>query len=316
MIIITGAAGFIGSNLAKKLNKIGIDDIILVDDINHSLKNENIKPINYHHLIGINVFLSWITEYNTKKINTIFHLGACSDTLEKNKNFLFENNVIYSQKIWQFCIKTGAKFIYASSAATYGDGTNGFSDNHEVIPRLKPLNEYGQSKQDFDNWVLSQSNKPAFWAGLKYFNVYGPGESHKGRMASVICHFINQLKISPVLKLFDSSHGVGPGEQKRDFIYIDDVVDMTLFMMNNNYNSGIYNIGTGEAKEFNRLAEVFLEENLADTIKYIPFPNDLISNYQAYTCAEMSKLKSIGYDKKATPLSEGINYYLNQTIKS
>ena len=312
MIIITGAAGFIGSNLAKKLNDIGRNDLILVDDINHPLKKDNIDQIKHHELIGINDFLSWIKKSKNQKISSVFHLGACSDTLERNYKYLTQNNVVYSQKIWQYCIEADAEFIYASSAATYGDGMNGFSDRHDLITNLKPLNEYGQSKQDFDEWALSQNNAPNFWAGLKYFNVYGPGEAHKGRMASVVCHFLDQLKTSSEIKLFDSSHGVGPGEQKRDFVYIDDAIDMTLFMMNKKFKSGIYNIGSGTTSTFNELAEIFLEEKLAKAIKYIPFPKDLILNYQAYTCADMDKLRSVGYNIESTSLASGIKSYINQ----
>jgi len=315
MIIVTGAAGFIGSNLVIKLNQILEDDIIVVDDINDPLKKQNINNLRYNELVGINDFWDWILENKNKKIDTVIHLGACSDTLEKNTKFLYLNNVVYSQKLWHFAIEKKCKFIYASSAATYGDGSQGFSDDHNLVSQLHPLNDYGQSKQDFDLWVLDQTTAPRLWAGLKYFNVYGPGEAHKGRMASVVWHFIQQLKWERNIKLFDASHGFEAGEQKRDFIYIDDAVSMTIYIMLKDIKSGIYNIGTGTAQTFNDLAAVFIDNKLTDSVQFIPFPNDLNSNYQAYTCADMIKLKSAGYNEEPISLKKGIESYLSANTK-
>jgi len=244
-------------------------------------------------------------------LKSIIHLGACSDTLEMNKNYLYENNVLFSKNLWKQAVKIGIPFIYASSAATYGDGSKGFSDNHALVPHLNPLNPYGQSKQDFDLWVLKQIETPPLWAGLKYFNVYGPGESHKGRMASVALHFIQQLQTEGSIKLFKGSHGYDDGEQKRDFIYISDAVDITLFFMENKVESGIYNVGTGNANTFNQMANAIIGKIKRGTIKYIPFPKDLLNTYQANTCAIIDKLISIECTKPVYSISEGIENYLN-----
>ena len=236
MIVVTGGAGFIGSNLVNFLESQNTQEIVSVDWDNyenaHYFKNKNLKKVSPENL---ELFLN----KHNKSINLIIHLGAVTSTTETDAKLIINNNINLSLFIWSWCVENKKRLIYASSAATYGDGMNGFSDRHDLITNLKPLNEYGQRKQDFDEWALSQNNAPNFWAGLKYFNVYGPGEAHKGRMASVVCHFLDQLKTSSEIKLFDSSHGVGPGEQKRDFVYIDDAIDMTLFMMIMKFKSGI-----------------------------------------------------------------------------
>jgi len=268
MILITGGAGFIGSNVIKKLNQSFIFDIIAVDNLDHPSKKSNIDDLNIKEIIGIDEIYSWLQK-NAKKLKSIIHLGACSDTLEMNKNYLYENNVLFSKNLWKQAVKIGIPFIYASSAATYGDGSKGFSDNHALVPHLNPLNPYGQSKQDFDLWVLKQIETPPLWAGLKYFNVYGPGESHKGRMASVALHFIQQLQTEGSIKLFKGSHGYDDGEQKRDFIYISDAVDITLFFMENKVESGIYNVGTGNANTFNQMANAIIGKIKRGTIKYL-----------------------------------------------
>ena len=229
MIVLTGGAGFIGSNLLKELNDYNISDVIIVDNVDHPAKENNLKNLKFLDLVKIDNFFNWQRQNDNLKIKSIFHLGACSDTLEINTDFLYQNNVVYSQKLWNLACEKQIPFIYASSAATYGDGSFGFSDAHDLIFKLKPMNAYGRSKQEFDIWALNQSIKPPKWAGLKYFNVYGPGENHKGRMASVVWTFIKQLKSYNKLKLFEGSHGYNDGEQRRDFIYIDDAVKMTMF---------------------------------------------------------------------------------------
>jgi ADP-L-glycero-D-manno-heptose 6-epimerase len=312
MIIVTGGAGFIGSNLILGLNKIGKKKIIVVDDINHTLKKENIKNLQFDKIIGIHEYFDWAIEQENLEIEAIFHLGACSNTLEKDLNYLYENNVVYSQKLWKQAIEKKSLFIYASSAATYGDGSLGFSDDHDLIPKLKPLNPYGQSKQDFDIWVLKQKQTPSKWIGLKYFNVYGPGEAHKGRMASVVWHFMQQLKKGETLKLFGASHGYAAGEQKRDFIYVEDAVNMTLYAYQNKMSSGIYNVGTGTPRSFNDLAKAMLSIHKNKKVEYIPFPKELEKAYQAFTCAPMDKFFKTEFDEPIKSIEQGIKKYYNE----
>ena len=313
MIVLTGAAGFIGSNLLKALNRKQVKNVIIVDDINHTIKKENIKNLQFEKIIGINEYFDWADGQENLDIETIFHLGACSDTLEKDLNYLNENNVVYSQKLWNQAIEKKSQFIYASSAATYGDGSLGFSDDHALIPNLKPLNPYGQSKQDFDLWVLKQKQTPPNWIGLKYFNVYGPGEAHKGRMASVVWHFMQQLERGENLKLFGSSHGYAAGEQKRDFIFIEDAINMTLYMLKHNVLSGIYNIGTSNSRSFNDLAKVMLSIHKNKKVEYILFPKELKKAYQAFTCASMEKLFKTGFIKSINSIEQGLKKYHNET---
>ena len=312
MIILTGGAGFIGSNLLKELNNRQIYDIVIVDDIDRSLKPENLENSKYREIVPINNFWQWEEQNKNLNIDTFFHLGACSDTLETDKDYLYENNVVYSQRLWQIAIKHDSDFIYASSAATYGDGSLGFSDDHSLVPKLKPLNLYGKSKHEFDMWVLKQSKAPPLWVGLKYFNVFGPGEAHKGRMASVLWHFLNQLKNGEDLKLFGPSHGCGAGEQKRDFIYVKDVVDTTLYFYENRIDSGLYNIGTGECHTFNALAiALILALDKEPNITYFEMPKKLHDSYQYFTQAEIGKLQKNGFSQRFTSLEEGVNTYIN-----
>lgn len=313
MIVVTGGAGFIGSNLIMGLNKICKNKIIIVDDIDHVLKKENIKNLQFDEIIGIHEYFDWEIEQENLEIETIFHLGACSDTLEKDLNYLYENNVVFSQKLWKQAVEMQVPFIYASSAATYGDGSLGFSDNHNLIQNLKPLNPYGQSKQDFDLWVLKQKQTPPNWIGLKYFNVYGPGEAHKGRMASVVWHFMQQLKKGETLKLFEGSHGFDAGEQKRDFIYVEDAVNMTLFPMIEKIQNGIYNIGTGTSRTFNDLAKSMLSFYKNKKIEYISFPKELEKAYQAYTQASMDKYFRTGFAEPINSIEQGVRKYQNES---
>ena len=311
MIIITGAAGFIGSNLVRKLNLMDYKDLLLVDDLNDPIKNQNIKDLKYKEMVGISDLWQWEKENNAKNIETIFHLGACTNTLEKDANYLYENNVVYSQRLWGMAVELQCKFIYASSAATYGNGSLGFSEDPLLMPRLCPLNLYGRSKQDFDLWILEQKEKPKYWIGLKYFNVFGPGEAHKEQMASVVWHFIQQINRGENLKLFSASHGYEAGEQKRDFIYIEDALKMTLYGFINNIKSGIYNVGTGKATSFNELGSVLLKKFPKRKINYMPFPDDLMNYYQAYTCAEIKNFLSAGLALNPYSLETSIELYWN-----
>lgn len=315
MIVVTGSAGFISSCLVSKLNEEGITDLVLVDDFSNQEKERNYFNKQYKSLIhrdNISDFL----EKNKSEIEFIFHLGARTDTTEFNKIIFDKLNLKYSKIIWNFCTENNIPLVYASSAATYGMGELGYDDNHEVIPNLKPLNPYGESKNDFDKWVLKQNETPPFWAGLKFFNVYGPNEYHKGRMASVVFHAFNQIKKAGEMKLFESHHpNYKNGEQKRDFVYVKDVTEVCWFLYKNQKHSGIYNLGSGKARTFLDLAKgVFKAMAKEENISFIPTPVDIRDKYQYFTEANMNKLKTIGYNKEFTKLEEGINDYVNNYL--
>lgn len=318
MIVITGAAGFIGSALVTKLNNENFKDLVLVDDFSNEQKNKNIDNKYFSIKIHRDIFPQWL-KLNHKFVEFIFHLGARTDTTEFNYEILERLNTNYSKTLWQFSIEYGLPIIYASSAATYGNGELGYKDDDNIVYQLKPLNPYGISKNEFDKWAISQKQKPYFWAGLKFFNVYGPNEYHKKRMASVIFHSYNQIQATGKIKLFKSHRkGVANGEQKRDFIYVKDVCDVLFFLMNNRKNSGIYNLGTGKARSFNDLAKsIFKVLKIKENIEYIDTPEDIRDKYQYFTQADMNKLRSIGYTKPFTSLEQGINDYVsNYLIKN
>jgi len=311
MIIVTGAAGFIGSCLIAELNARGFNDIIAVDDFSRldKLPNLNEKQINQE--VHRDDFIEWFT-LNQRFVQAVFHLGARTDTTEKDITLFNKLNLNYSKHVWEICTEYGIPLVYASSAATYGIGEQGYTDNHDVISRLKPLNPYGQSKQDFDVWVLQQKKHPSFWAGLKFFNVYGPNEYHKGRMASVIMHAFNQMKTGAPVKLFRSHRdGISDGGQSRDFIYVKDLIDVCIYLMENRKYSGIYNLGSGKARSFLDLAKAtFKAAGISENIEFIDTPIDIRDTYQYYTCAEMSKLRQAGYTKAFTSLEDGIKEYV------
>ena len=315
MIIVTGAAGFIGSCLVSKLNQSGRTDLILVDDFTKTEKEANLKDKSFSAKIERNVFNDWLKE-NANQVEFIFHIGARTDTTEFNKEIFDELNVNYTKMIWNFCVENNVPLVYASSAATYGLGEFGYDDNHEVIPNLKPLNPYGDSKNDFDIWALQQEKKPFFFAGLKFFNVYGPNEFHKGRMASVIWHAYQQIQSNGSLRLFKSHReDFKDGEQMRDFIYVKDLVDVCIFLMEHRKNSGIYNLGTGKARSFNDLGKAtFAALGLEPSIEYIDTPADIRDKYQYFTEANMAKLRSIGYTKEFTSLEEGVKDYVQNYL--
>lgn len=315
MIIVTGAAGFIGSCLVGKLNQLGFKDIVLVDDFSKQEKENNYSKKTFTTTVDRSVFTEWIPE-NHRFIQFIFHLGARTDTTEFDVSVFDELNLGYSKEVWKLCVKFGIPLVYASSAATYGLGEHGYYDDHSLIERLKPLNPYGESKNQFDRWALSQERKPYFWAGLKLFNVYGPNEFHKGRMASVIFHAYNQIRDTGKMKLFRSHHpGYKDGEQLRDFIFVHDATDAMIFLMDQRRHSGIYNLGTGNARTFNDLVRYTFEAmNLPLNIEYIDTPEDIRDKYQYFTEANMDKLRSVGYTKKFTPLEEGIHDYVKNYL--
>ena len=315
MIVITGAAGFIGSAMVSKLNSENFNDLVLVDDFSNETKNKNLNNKEFSLKIHRDIFPEWL-KLNHKFVEFIFHIGARTDTTEFNYQIFEKLNVNYTKTLWQLSVEYGLPIVYASSAATYGGGELGYKDDETIIPQLKPLNPYGISKNEFDKWALTQQQKPYFWAGLKFFNVYGPNEYHKKRMASVIFHSYHQIKETGKIKLFKSHHeGIGNGEQKRDFVYVKDVCDVMYFFMHHRKNSGIYNLGTGEARTFNDLAKAtFNAMNIPQNIEYIDTPEDIRDKYQYFTQADMTKLKSIGYSKPFTSLEQGVSDYVSNYL--
>ncbi|NQW43079.1 MAG: ADP-glyceromanno-heptose 6-epimerase [Bacteroidetes bacterium] len=315
MIIITGAAGFIGSCLITKLNNEGYIDLVLVDDFSKIEKENNWKNKKFSQKIDRNDFIEWALA-NANQIEFIFHIGARTDTAEFNYDVLYKLNVEFTQALWHLCVKEGLPVVYASSAATYGLGEHGFDDNEADISKLNPLNPYGKSKNDFDIWALAQERKPYFWAGLKFFNVYGPNEYHKGRMASVIMHAARQIKANSVLKLFKShKEEYEDGGQQRDFVYVKDVVNVLYFWLHHRIDSGIYNLGSGTVRTFNDLGNaVFNSMNIPAAITYIDTPEDIRDKYQYYTKAEMKKLLNIGYNIPFHSLEEGVEDYVKNYL--
>lgn len=315
MIIVTGAAGFIGSCLIQKLNELKFRYIIAVDDFSNEDKNLNLANKAILERVDRQDLFSWL-EKNNREVEFFFHIGARTDTTEFDTAIFNELNLDYSKKVWEACVNYQIPLVYASSAATYGLGENGYEDKEELIPSLKPLNPYGDSKNDFDIWALNQPKKPFFFAGLKFFNVYGPNEYHKGRMASVIWHAYQQITKNGTLKLFKSHRSdFKNGEQMRDFIYVKDLIDVCVFLMNHRKNSGIYNLGTGKARSFNDLGKAtFQALGLRPTIKYIDTPADIRDKYQYFTEATMKKLRSIGYDKPFTSLEDGVEDYVQNYL--
>ena len=313
MIIVTGAAGFIASNLIKRLNQDGFKHIVAVDKFDDEEKNKNLDGTELLEKINREEFFSWI-EDQSQEIEFIFHLGARTDTTEFDRDLLKRLNTDYSKMIWQLCIDKQIPLVYASSAATYGLGELGYKDDESLIPELKPLNPYGDSKNEFDIWALQQEQKPFFWAGLKFFNVYGEGEYHKNRMASVIMHAYKQILATDHMKLFRSHNpDFKDGEQMRDFVYVKDVVNVMMWLMHHRNNSGIYNLGSGTARTFNDLVKaVFKALKKEVSISYIDTPEDIRDKYQYFTEAEMSKLHSIGYKNSFTSLEEGVSEYVEK----
>ena len=315
MIIITGAAGFIGSNLVAGLNGARYRDLVLVDDFGRKDKQRNYAGKQFRQQVHRMDFPGWLRE-NHRLVQMVLHMGARTDTAEFSLEVFRELNVDYSKEIFSLCIEFGLPVIYASSAATYGLGEHGYVDSHELVDRLQPLNPYGQSKQDFDRWVLSLDRTPFFWAGLKFFNVYGPNEYHKGRMASVVFHAFRQIRETGQMQLFRSHHpDVKDGEQSRDFIYVKDVVDVILWLMENRPASGLYNLGTGRASTFLELTgATFRAMGREPDIAFIDTPEDIRDKYQYFTEARMEKLGDAGYPGEFTPIKAGVEEYVKEYL--
>ena len=315
MIIVTGAAGFIASALVAKLNELRYFDLVLVDDFSREDRKVNYQSKQFRQLLDRNLLLDFI-EKNENQIDFIFHLGARTDTTEFNAAIFEQWNVGYSKKVWELCTQYAIPLVYASSAATYGNGEFGYEDRHDIIPSLQPLNPYGESKNEFDKWVLQQNTTPFFWAGLKFFNVYGPNEYHKGRMASVIWHAFNQIQNTGEMKLFRSHHPQFPdGGQMRDFVYVKDVVEVCMFLMHHRKNSGIYNLGSGKARTFLDLVKAtYAAMNKEPEISFIDTPEDIRETYQYFTEANMNKLIAIGYNKPFHTLEEGVYDYVKNYL--
>lgn len=334
MIIITGAAGFIGSVVAGELNKKGYNDLILVDDFSKKEKERNYIDLKYNALVDRNVFFDWFKE-NHEDVDFVVHLGARTDTTEFDWNVFQKLNVDYTETMFSMCAEYQIPLVYASSAATYGNGELGYDDSHEVVEKLQPLNPYGRSKNEVDKWILKQEKQPPFWAGLKFFNVYGPNEYHKGRMASVIFHSFNQINATGKVKLFRSHRpDFADGQQLRDFIYVKDIARVIAFMIDaktqsrkdaenahcsqliaHNLKSGLYNLGTGKARSFYDLAaNTFKAMGREVDIEFVDIPEDIRDKYQYFTEANMAKLREAGYDKEFTSLEDGVMDYVKNYL--
>lgn len=311
MIVVTGAAGFIASCLLRKLNEAGYRNLLIADDFSRADKDFNLAGKRYIGAVHRDQLPDWLARMH-RDVQFVFHLGARTDTTEQDTALFDRLNLHYSQNIWNLCAQHGIPLIYASSAATYGLGELGYRDDHDIVPQLKPLNPYGRSKNDFDHWALQQAQAPPFWAGLKFFNVYGPNEYHKGRMASVVFHTVRQIQATGGMKLFRSHRpDVADGMQSRDFIYIQDVLDICYWLFEHRPASGLYNVGTGQARSFLDLAtHTFLALGLSPNISFIDTPEDIRDTYQYFTQADMQKLRQAGYTRRFHTLEEGIYDYI------
>lgn len=315
MIVVTGAAGFIGSCMVSKLNQENFKDIVVVDDFSIEEKNKNLIGKTFTKQVHRDQFFDWLKE-NENHVQFIFHIGARTDTGEFNVDLFDRLNLNYTKQMWKACVEFGIPLLYASSAATYGLGEQGYIDSHDLVNELVPLNPYGDSKNDFDKWALKQNRQPYFWVGMKFFNVYGPNEYHKKRMASVVYHTFNQVNKTGAMKLFKSHNPeFEDGKQLRDFVYVKDVVKVLYFFMHHRRNSGLYNLGTGKARAFVDLASsTFKSMGKRQNVSFIDTPEDIRDKYQYFTQADMTKLRSIGYDKPFLTLEEGVDDYVTNYL--
>lgn len=315
MIVVTGAAGFIGSCLTGYLNTLGFENIVIVDEFSREDKIPNWIEKKYTYKIERDGFFDWLTTENPP-IAYVFHLGARTDTTEFDYAVHERLNVNFSKDIWQYCTQKQIPLVYASSAATYGAGELGYEDSHSIVNQLQPLNAYGISKNEFDKWAILQKETPPAWFGLKFFNVYGPNEFHKGRMASVIFHSVNQIRTTGLVKLFKSHRpNFKDGQQLRDFIYVKDLLKVAVWLMGNQPSSGLYNLGTGIARSFEDLVKAtFAAMDLTPKIEFIDMPEDIREKYQYFTEANMSKLKAAGYLEAFSSLEDGVDDYVRKYL--
>lgn len=319
MIVVTGAAGFIGSCLVAYLNELGYRDLWLVDDFQHYPdKSPNLEGKNYQRKSERTTFLQDLRESSSPP-SLIFHMGARTDTAEQDVALFDELNLNYTKALWNYCVEFGLPLVYASSAATYGGGELGYDDRHDVVEQLQPLNPYGRSKNDFDKWALAQDQQPPRWFGLKFFNIYGPNEYHKGRMASVVWHAFRQIMASGAMKLFRSHRAdIADGQQSRDFVYVKDlcrVLTWLAFEASSQAQNGLYNLGTGQTRPFIDLVDaVFNAMDQAPKISFIDTPADIRDTYQYYTQAEMRKLRAAGYPHDFHSLEAGVEDYVKQYL--
>lgn len=300
MIIVTGGAGFIGSNIVRGLNNLGLDDIIIIDDLKNASKHKNLNRIKFRDYIDVESSIDFIKNNSTHKLEAIFHQGACSDTMETDGNYMMKNNYEYSKNLLHICLENKIRLFYASSASVYGNGDKGFAEREE---NEYPLNVYAFSKYQFDRYVNNLAKEKKIntqVVGLRYFNVYGPQENHKGRMASVAFHLFNQIKLGESMKIFEGSENF-----LRDFIYIDDVVSVNNFFFENEKIRGIFNCGTGHAESFLEIAKALKEVYSKSNIEYIPFPDALKGKYQKFTQANLTNLREAGYDKDFMSVNSG-----------
>ena len=316
MIVVTGAAGFVASCLVSRLNAANFNDLIVVDNFAVERKLANLAGKKLREYVDRNEFFGWLDTHH-EQVEFVFHLGARTDTAEQDPAVFDLLNLNYSKQMWAACCRYQLPLVYASSAATYGSGSLGYSDQDEaLLPLYRPLNPYGASKNDFDNWAIGQAEKPFFWAGLKFFNVYGPNEYHKGRMASVILHAFQQIQHTGSMTLFRSHNpGYADGGQMRDFVYVKDVVEVCYFLLHHRRDSGLYNLGTGEARTFRDLAlNTFDALGRPADIQFKDTPEDIRDTYQYFTEADMHKLRGIGYERPFTKLEDGIRDYVREYL--
>jgi len=323
-LLITGAAGFIGARAVETARKKGYS-VVSVDHAPYFHERTEHRGLDFGEIVDLDSLEAWLTERTQRlgraPVSGVIHMGACTDTTELDVAYLTRVNLEYTKMLWNFCADRAIPFVYASSAATYGEGELGYTDDESLTPRLKPLNPYGESKRAFDEWALNEEKKghaPPAWSGFKFFNVYGFGETHKGKMASVIRHAFQQIREKGQVKLFQSHKpGIAHGEQKRDFVYVGDVVKVLFFALEAPLPRGIYNLGTGHARTFLDLVRAtFKAMDRPENIEFIPTPVELRERYQYFTQAEMKKLGAAGYAVPFTELEDGVAEYVKQLIRT